>query len=102
MKLIFTVLFVTLTAIGNLLVQETEKTNGTYVGHEDGIYVFMDGDGYKSEFSHVTEEVMKQFDLNSQDYIGKQFIITFTVDTELDENEEEIEVSTIVGLLMPQ
>ena len=63
---------------------------------------FTDGEGVKSEFDHVTEEVMKQFDLNGQNYIGKQFILASTVNTELEENEEEIQVNTIVGLIMPQ
>jgi hypothetical protein len=102
MKSILVVLFVALSSFGSTDIQETEKMNATYAGYEDGMYVFTDGDGYKSEFKYVSQEVMQQFDLSDEQYIGKQFTITFTVDSEIDEDDEEIMVSTIVGLMMPR
>jgi hypothetical protein len=102
MKSILVVLFVALSSFGNLNVQETDKMNATFAGYEDGMYVFTDSDGYQSEFNYVSQDVSQQFDLTDKQYVGKQFTITYTVDTEIDEEDEEIQVSTIVGLMMPQ
>lgn len=102
MKTILAVLFVSLSTMMGPSLQETEKMNGTYAGYEDGRYIFTDSDGYKTEFNYISEEVSQKFDLTDEKYIDKQFVITFTIDSEMDEDDEEIQVSTIVGLVMPQ
>ncbi|TLP75469.1 hypothetical protein [Maribacter sp. ACAM166] len=102
MKSILVVLFVTFTSFGSVYSQDVEKMDGTYVGYEDGVYVFTDNDGYKAEFTNITNDVSQEYNLTDTKYIGKQFIISFTVDTEMDEDDEDIQVSTIVGLVMPE
>ena len=101
MKSILIVLFVAITSITNVNLQEIEKMNGTFVGYEDGIYIFKDGDGNTAEFNYLSDEARSKYDLMDDSFVNKQFIIRFTVDTELDEQEEEIQVATIVDLLMP-
>lgn len=101
MKTILIVVFVALTSFGSVYGQDVEKMDGTYVGFEDGMYIFTDGEGYKSEFTNMTDEVRKEYDLTGDTYIGKQFVISYTIDTEMDEDDEEIQVSTIIGLVMP-
>lgn len=102
MKSIVAVLFLTLTSLTSVYSQDAEKMDATYVGYEDGVYVFTDNDGYRAEFSTISDEASKRYDLTDPMYVGKQFILTFTVDTELDEDDEEVQVSTIVTLMMPQ
>ena len=101
MKSILIVLFVAITSITNVNLQETEKMNGTFVGYEDGIYIFTDDNGNKTEFNYLSEQARSKYDLIDESFINKQFIINFTVNTEMDEQEEEMQVSTIVDLLMP-
>ncbi|TDS16694.1 hypothetical protein DFQ03_1176 [Maribacter caenipelagi] len=100
MKSLLIVLFVAVSSL-TTFGQETSTMNGTYEGYIDGVYVFSDGEGYTTEFSNITDDVANEFDLNSEKFVGKQFMITFTVDSEMDEDDEEIQVSTIVKLLMP-
>tara|TARA_R110000868_G_scaffold112281_2_gene302480 strand:- start:48 stop:356 length:309 start_codon:yes stop_codon:yes gene_type:complete len=102
MKSILIVLFVALTSFSSVYCQDAEKMNGTFVSYEDGVYVFTDKDGYNVEFTNVAEEVSNKYNLTDKTYIGKQFIITFIVETEMDELDEEIQVSTIIALLMPE
>ena len=102
MKSILIALFVTVTSLSIGYSQDVEKMDGTFVGLEDGMYVFTDNDGYKTEFNHISSTVSQKYDLTDAKYIGKQFIISFTVDTELDEDDEDIQVSTITDLLMPE
>ncbi|MDF4221490.1 MULTISPECIES: hypothetical protein [Maribacter] len=101
MKSLLIVLFVAVSSL-TTFGQETSTMNGTYEGYIDGVYVFTDGEGYSTEFTNVVDEVTSKYDLKSQKLVGKQFSITFTVDSELDEDDEEIQVSTITGLLMPE
>jgi hypothetical protein len=101
MKSILIVLFAAITSISNVNLQEAEKIYGTFVGYEDGVYVFKDSDGNTTEFNYLSDEARSKYDLIDDSFVNKQFIIRFTVDTELDEQEEEIQVSTIVDLLMP-
>ncbi len=102
MKSILVVLFVTLTSLSSVYCQDAEKMNGTFASYEDGVYVFTDKDGYNAEFTNMTDEVSQKYNLTDNTYIGKQFIITFIVETEMDEFDEEIQVSTIIGLTMPE
>lgn len=102
MKSILIVLFVAITSFTTTYGQDTENMNGTYEGYIDGMYVFTDSDGYKAEFTNVTNEISTKFDLTSDTYVGKQFMVTFTVETELDEDDEDIQVSTIIDLVMPE
>ena len=102
MKSILVVLFVAFTSLSSVYCQDAEKMNGAFVSYEDGVYVFTDKDGYNAEFTNVSDEVSQKYDLTNKTYIGKQFIITFIVDTEMDEFDEEIQVSTIVDLFMPE
>lgn len=90
-----------LTALGAMTREETERMNATFSGYERGMYVFTDSEGYTSEFNQVSQSVSQEFDLTNEQYVGKQFIITFTLATENGENEEEIHISTITGLIMP-
>jgi hypothetical protein len=101
MKSILIVLFVAVSSL-TTFGQDTSTMNGTYEGYINGAYVFTDGEGDSVEFNNAVSAVTSKYDLNSQKFIGKQFSITFTIDSELDEDDEEIQVSTIVNLLMPE
>ncbi|MEP2237372.1 MAG: hypothetical protein ABJI22_03355 [Maribacter sp.] len=100
MKSLLIVLFVAVSSM-TTFGQEASKMNGTYEGYMNGVYVFSNHEDSKTEFTKVTSEVIANYDLNSQKFVGRQFSITFTVDSEIDEDDKEVQVSTITGLLMP-
>ncbi|MGB2758902.1 MULTISPECIES: hypothetical protein [Maribacter] len=101
MKSLLIVLFVAVSSF-TTFGQDTGTMNATYEGYSNGVYSFTDDEGEIVEFNNVTNEVSSKYDLTSQKFVGRQFSITFTVDSELDEDDEEIQVSTIVDLLMPE
>lgn len=96
------VLFLSIASLSSEYSQDTEKMDGTYVGYVNDMYVFTDNVGYKIEFSKISKEAIEKYDLTKPMYVGKQFILTYTVDSEMDEDEENKQVNTIVALMMPQ
>jgi hypothetical protein len=78
--------------------QETEKMSATFESYEDGVYYFIDKDGYSNGFHHIEEEASKAYDLTTKNFIGKKFLITYTNETEMDDLNEEINVNTILVL----
>lgn len=101
MKLFLTLFFTGFMALGTITSQETERMNATFTGYEKGMYVFTDSEGFKSKFNHVSQAINQRIDLTNEQYVGKQFIITFTIANENGENDEGIQISTITGLILP-
>ncbi|MDE3741700.1 hypothetical protein [Maribacter polysaccharolyticus] len=102
MKTIFITLLLIVTGLGGATVQESEKITATYDGYEDGLYHFIDSDGFSIEFQHVSEEALESHDLTDDTYKGKLFSVEYISETETDELDEEFAVNTIIGLKMIQ
>ncbi|TXN37839.1 hypothetical protein FVB32_05995 [Flagellimonas hymeniacidonis] len=96
MKTLF-VFLITITSMG-LLNQETETMKATFDGYVDGIYFFTDKDDFSNEFVHVEKGVLEQFDLTTDEFKGKLFVISYTTDTEEDDEGDEITTNTITDL----
>ncbi|KPM33076.1 Hypothetical protein I595_1503 [Croceitalea dokdonensis DOKDO 023] len=78
--------------------QEVETITATFNGYEDGIFYFEDSEGYNLEFEQIDDKALQKFDLVSEDFNGKTFKISYTSETDLDEEGEEISISKIVDL----
>jgi len=83
--------------------------SGTYEGTEEFNYVFtvtVKGEKQTMKFQYVSEEVLENYDLDTEDYIGEDFTITYETSTEVvedqDGNEEVEEVLTITRLILNQ
>ncbi|MFD0796775.1 hypothetical protein ACFQZJ_04835 [Maribacter chungangensis] len=98
MKTLFISLLLVVSSLSNKLSQETETITATYDAYEDGIFYFTDTDGYTNEFSHFSKDAKKMYDLTSDEFIGSDFQITYTSETEMDDLDEEITVNTIIAL----
>ena len=61
-----------------------------------------DKDGYTMEFAQTEKDVLAQFDLLGEAYKGKVFMITYTTDTEEDEEGDEISINIIVGMKLAE
>ncbi|WP_047550723.1 hypothetical protein [Psychroserpens sp. Hel_I_66] len=87
-------------------VQDTTTFVGTFDGHEDYGYNFIEvseeGDEYTMTLQNIDESLLKTFDLNSDKLIGTKFSVTYSTTTEVEKDEDgyedEIEIYTIVSL----
>ncbi|WP_420320768.1 hypothetical protein [Flagellimonas sp.] len=68
-----------------------------YIGIEEGVYTFI-ADGLEYGFSDIDIKASKKYALDSDKFVGKKFEVTFWMDTEIDENDEEYNVNIIVNL----
>ncbi len=97
------VFLVAITSMSTLTVaQESETIKATFNEHLEGIYYFTDKDGYVMEFAQTQKDVLAQFDLLGEGFKGKVFMITYTTDTEEDEEGDEISINIIVGLKLTE
>lgn len=86
--------------------QEGLVVYATFDGKEDYGYNFItknrDGEENTLTFQSVDETVLSEFDLNTDEFIGTKFKITFNRDIKLskDENnmDDEDEINTIIKL----
>lgn len=100
MKTLFVFLFAITSMVTTAVAQETVKA--TFNEHLDGIYYFTDKDGYAMEFAQTEKDVLAQFDLLGEAFKGKVFMISYTTDTEEDEEGEDVAINIIVGLKLTE
>lgn len=82
----------------NLAQDNVEKTIATFEEFKDGVSYFIDKDGYSVEFEKIDNSVLEKFDLKSTEFKGKEFEISYTTETDVDDEDEEISISKIVAL----
>ena len=78
--------------------QETETIKATFKEYADGTYYFIDKDGYSNEFEHIKKEVLANYDLSTDEFEGKLFVISYETDTEEDDDGDDILIKIIVDL----
>jgi len=98
MKTLFVLLFALTSMATSENIQETETTKTTFTEYADGIYYFTDADDYSIEFEHIKKEVLAKYDLSTDAFKGKLFVITYETDTETDEEGDDISTAIIVDL----
>lgn len=94
-------LFIFLIAVTSMVVakaQETETVKATFKEHLDGVYYFTDNEDYSIEFTQIKQKVLEEFNLLGEEHKGKIFMITYTTETEEDEDGDDISIDTIVDL----
>jgi hypothetical protein len=87
-------------------IQDKEIFEGIYDGKEDYGYSFLaedeEGEEYTIAFQNVNATILKSYDLDSDEFIGSKFSVTYTtkIEVEKDEDgyEDETEINTIVAL----
>lgn len=87
--------------------QEKKSVEAVYDGHEEYGYNFIvhDDEGdfdYTMTFQNVSESILKEHKLNSEDAIGDNFEVTYSSEIEVykdeDGYENENEILTILAL----
>ncbi|MGS2725313.1 hypothetical protein ACU8DI_01800 [Psychroserpens sp. BH13MA-6] len=87
-------------------IQDKQLFEGVYDGHEDYGYNFIGVDDDDEEFTMTFQEVdadlLKSFDLMSDQHVGTKFSVTYTVttETEIDEDgyEDDVDIYKIIAL----
>lgn len=93
-------------SIENLNFQNIITIEGVFDGHEDYGYNFVtthsDGSEHMMTFQNINEELLNQFDLKSEAFVGKNFKITYQIKIKKTKDEygfeDEEEILTITGL----
>jgi len=99
MKTLGILLFVWITSIGSIEKdQETVTIQATFDGYTEGIYSFTENDELLYEFQKIEDAASTKYDLTEDQYIGKTFNVTYTIETEIDNDDEEYQVYSIVDL----
>lgn len=94
MKTIFMALMVTATT----MMYQTEVLEATFLGYEDETYYFEDATEKQHTFSDIEPDALKSFDLRKKEFEGKKFKITYSIETEIDEYDEESDILKIASL----
>lgn len=92
--------FIFLVGLINGPITQELTIEATYIGYEEGTYTFIDENEEEYEFSDMDAKVAKKYDLDTDEFVGKKFKVTYESDTEVDENDEEYDVHYIVDLTL--
>ncbi|PQV51383.1 hypothetical protein CLV33_101306 [Jejuia pallidilutea] len=83
--------------------QEGLIVYATFDGKEDYGYNFItkgkDDEEHTLTFQNVEDDVLKEFNLNSDDLIGTKFKITFNKDTEVTTDEDDMEIEEEINTI---
>lgn len=91
MKLTAIIFAFFLVALKGIDVQD-QTVVATYDGYVNEMYSFMGDDGTAYDFSDVPAEVLEDYDLTSEEWVGKPFKVTYAVETDIDEEDQEFDV----------
>jgi hypothetical protein len=82
--------------------QENKTVKAIFDYHDEGVYYFTvsndDDDDETYAFQKIEKDALKSYDLADNNYEGKTFNITYKIETETDEFDEESDVWVIVLL----
>ena len=98
MKTLIIALFTFISFVGLEINQEKITVQATFDEYEDETYYFSDEKEGAFEFQKVDEVASKKFDLKDEKFKGKKFKVTYTTETDLDENDDEFTLFIILDL----
>lgn len=87
-------------------IQEQTTANAVFDGFFGGIYSFTletddeDEFGKTIEFTEISPEILKKYDLKSDAFEGETFTITYSIDFEVIESDDEDELEEEVYKLI--
>lgn len=95
-------LFISLLAIISLVGLETNQDQitikATFDEYEDETFYFTYEEETSYEFQEIDPVASNKYDLKDDKFKGKKFEVTYSVKTDLDENDDEYTIYTILDL----
>lgn len=98
MKTLCIVLFTLTSGIVSWTWQDTSTVKAVFDGQEEGMYYFTGEDFNSYAFQGIEEGASEKYDLSNEEFVGQTFNVTYKVETETDEFDDEYEVYIIVDL----
>ncbi len=99
MKALFITLLTFISFVSIEANQDKTTITAIFDGYENDVYYFSaDGEEEFYEFQQINSVASKKYDLKDAKFKGKNFEVTYTTETELDEDDEEYTLFTIVDL----
>jgi hypothetical protein len=98
MKTLFITLFAFISLNGLQTNQDKITVNATFDGYEDETYYFTDEEDGVYEFQKIDSVASSKYDLQNAKFKGEKFEVTYTIETDLDENDDEYSLYTILDL----
>lgn len=83
---------------GKVAVQDTDTIKAVFNGYEEEIYYFSGENDNSYEFQRIEEVAMNQYDLTDTKYKGETFEVSYKIETETDDDDEEYSIYVIVNL----
>lgn len=96
------ILFFTITCLSIVNQTELYTVKATFDGYEEGTYYFTDEEENNYYFEAIEAEASKKYDLTDDEFIGKKFNVTYKINTEVDEFNEEVDTFVIVKLTLAE
>lgn len=103
MKTLFITFITIFFGVINMNIQDKTIIEVTYDGYYGGVYSFTtitddeDDFGETIEFIEISKEILKKFDLKSEDFIDEEFTITY-IEEVVIEDEEEIVINKLIDI----
>ena len=97
MKTIVLICMITLFNVTNNITS-TEVIDANFQGYDGEYYNFKDSSGIPWEFDRISPEALEMYDLSDEKYLNKRFKITYQILSELDDNDDEVEIYQIKQL----
>lgn len=95
-------LFIAFLAFVSIIAVEKDQdkmiVNATFDGYEEATYYFSGTDEISYEFQKVDSVASTKYNLQDVQYKGKKFEVTYALETDLDENDDEYSIYTILDL----
>lgn len=98
MKTIFITLLAFISIVGLGINQDKITIKATFDGYEDEVFYFTDEDENSYEFQKIDPTASNKYDLKDEKFNGKIFEVIYTIETDLDENDDENTIFTIFDL----
>jgi len=102
MKTLAIILVTFTTLLGIEKVQDKITIKATFDGYQDEIYFFSDADEGAYEFQSIDSVASKKYDLSDEKFKGKVFEVTYSTEFDIDDNDEEYTLYTILDLKLIQ
>lgn len=78
--------------------QETTTVVATFDSYQDGTYYFSVEDREPYGFETIQEQASLKYDLTGSEFLGKKFKVTYIIEIETDEEDEEYDSYIITDL----
>jgi len=98
MKIKFILITLLITTVSFGILQDIIKVKATFDEYDDGIFSFSDEEEGGYAFQRIDSVATSKYDLTDTKYVGKTFMVSYRIETEIDEDDETYEIYAIMDL----